>query len=208
MTGVRVLRFALLAGISLLLILSAGCAFREEPCCPEEKPEEEKEMVWAKQTEVDSLEERVEHLQEQLTEAKTTTAEAMTTAEKALKCCREDYAPVMTEEIFFGFDSAELTDFAREKLDGLAERLKQDPDYIIEITGHTDAVGSNAYNLRLGQQRADAVRSYFANTHNVDLSRIAISSAGEQEPQATNDTEDGRARNRRATISVMGFDLE
>ncbi len=203
----NVLRFAILASISVLLLLTAGCAFREEPCCPEEeKPE--MDTLWAKQVAVDSLEERVEMLKEQLVEAESATAEAMMTAEKALKCCREDYSPVMTEEVFFAFNSAELSDFAREKLDGLAEKFKQDPDYIIEITGHTDAIGSNAYNLRLGQERADAVRTYLANTHNIELSKIAISSAGEQKPKATNETDEGRARNRRATISVMGYGLQ
>ena len=135
-------------------------------------------------------------------------ADAMDTAEKALKCCRKEFVVVLAEEVYFAFNSADLDAESKGKLDRVAEKLKLDPDYIIEIAGHTDAIGANDYNIVLGQKRAGSVRSYLADKHQIDYARIAIRSGGKEEPIATNDDDTGRAKNRRATVSVLGYSLE
>jgi len=107
--------------------------------------------------------------------------------------------------VTFEADSARLTAQGRSTLDGLAATLAAQPALQVEIAGHTDAVGSDAYNTLLSQQRAEAVRSYLVEK-GVDESRLSAVGYGEAEPIAANDTEDGRIANRRVEfrISVAG----
>jgi len=162
---------------------------------------------YAEKADLEALEARVADLEERVTANEKLAADAMSTADKALKCCRKEFVTVHAEEVNFAFNSTELTAAAQAKIDIVANKMKEDPDYIIEIAGHTDAIGNEDYNIVLGQKRADAVRSYLVSKHHVALSRIAIRSGGKDEPVAANDTDDGRGKNRRATISVLGYSL-
>ena len=127
------------------------------------------------------------------------------TAEKALKCCRKDYSVVMTEEIYFDFNKFNVKASETAALDRIAAKLKGDPDLICECKGHTDGVGNVDYNIVLGQKRADAARMYLIDKHNIAMGRVAIRTFGKDAPVASNDTEDGRAKNRRVTVDVLGF---
>lgn len=101
----------------------------------------------------------------------------------------------------FGFDSSNLTSAAMANLDKLAEVLINNPDTNINIYGHTDSKGSDEYNLSLSDRRAAAVKSYLASK-GIASSRMIPMGVGEKEPIATNDTDAGRAQNRRVEFAI------
>lgn len=97
--------------------------------------------------------------------------------------------------------SAQLTEQGRQTLDGVAETLKAQENLKIEIAGHTDSVGSEAFNTLLSQQRADAVRAYLIEK-GIDERRVTAVGYGELEPIDTDDTEEGRSANRRVEFRI------
>lgn len=101
----------------------------------------------------------------------------------------------------FGFDSAVLTSTAKGNLDKLAEVLKNNPDTNISIYGHTDSKGSDTYNLTLSEKRVNAVVDYLTSL-SISRSRMTAKGLGESEPIATNETEEGRAKNRRVEFAI------
>ncbi|MEQ1439531.1 OmpA family protein [Fontimonas sp. SYSU GA230001] len=105
--------------------------------------------------------------------------------------------------VSFGNDDAILTSASRAALEAVAESLKAQPGTRIEIGGHTDNVGNDAYNNVLSQQRAEAVRQFLIS-RGVDGSRLVAMGYGEFRPIASNDTADGRAQNRRVEFRVIG----
>jgi peptidoglycan-associated lipoprotein len=104
----------------------------------------------------------------------------------------------------FRFGQAVMPDTAQEELDRLVQQLKAEPNgAYIEIEGHTDSTGPKDYNYRLGLQRAEAVKRYLYEQHQVPLHRISVISYGPDKPIAPNNTRDGRAQNRRVVIKVL-----
>jgi peptidoglycan-associated lipoprotein len=132
------------------------------------------------------------------------TVEAQTDAiERATQ--RLVYEVVMSEqESGFRFDSAELPDAAKEQIDELVVKLKQEPrNVFITIEGHTDSTGSKAVNDRVGLDRAKAVEQYLYEQHQIPLHKMEVISYGENNPVGPNTTRAGRAQNRRVEIKVM-----
>lgn len=115
----------------------------------------------------------------------------------------DNYALQNTASVRFKFDSYQLTPEAKESLDQLASQIKGQGNFILEIQGFADWVGSDAYNNQLTQKRADAVRRYLAEQHEVPLFRMHILGFGEMRPVADNKTRDGRAENRRVEIRLL-----
>jgi outer membrane protein OmpA-like peptidoglycan-associated protein len=104
----------------------------------------------------------------------------------------------------FTFGKADLPDEVMARLDQVIGALKADPKGVfIEIEGHTDNVGSREFNEHLGMERAEAVKRYVYERHQVPLHRISAISYGEDKPIASNGTRDGRAQNRRVVIRVL-----
>lgn len=105
-------------------------------------------------------------------------------------------------KIRFPFDKSTKTlgNQVENYLETLAERVKESKE-TINIVGHTDNVDSDAYNMRLGQQRADFVKQRLLS-HGVASSLISTSSMGESDPEASNSTADGRKLNRRAVVTL------
>jgi outer membrane protein OmpA-like peptidoglycan-associated protein len=105
----------------------------------------------------------------------------------------------------FKFGDAELPDGARDEIDRLASQLKSDApkNVYIEIEGHTDATGEVTVNERLGLERAEAVKRYLHESHQIPLHRMNTISYGEEKPVAPNDTREGRAQNRRVVVRVL-----
>jgi outer membrane protein OmpA-like peptidoglycan-associated protein len=104
----------------------------------------------------------------------------------------------------FKFNKAELPDEAKARLDELVSQAKADPKGIyIEIEGHTDNTGNKEYNKTLGEQRAEAVKRYLYEQHQVPLHKINVISYGEDKPVAPNNTRDGRAQNRRVVVRIL-----
>jgi peptidoglycan-associated lipoprotein len=123
--------------------------------------------------------------------------------EKASK--RLVYEVVLSEDKGnFKFGKAVMPDEAKGELDQLVQKLKAEPNgAFIEIEGHTDAAGTPAINYRLGLERAENVKRYLYEQHQVPLHRINVISYGEDKPIAPNKTRDGRAQNRRVVIKVL-----
>ncbi|HSU76802.1 MAG TPA: OmpA family protein [Burkholderiales bacterium] len=103
------------------------------------------------------------------------------------------------------FDSgkADLKPEGQAKLDQLVAKLKQIDFDSITVTGHTDNVGADAFNQKLSQRRADAVKVYFGK-HGIDQSKIKTAGRGKSSPVADNKTAQGRARNRRVEVVISG----
>lgn len=108
----------------------------------------------------------------------------------------------MPGAITFGFDSSALAPQFRPVLDDLAMTLNEYNQTIIEVAGHTDSVGDAAYNQTLSEQRAATVATYLAG-RGVMRDRMITIGAGESRPIASNDTEAGRAQNRRVEITLV-----
>ena len=154
---------------------------------------------------VDSLRQRMSDLERRLGEVAKTADDARTTAEKALKCCRKDYTVLETKDIYFDFNKYDLRPDARATLDTVAMKLASDPDYIAELGGFCDSVGTSDYNIVLGQKRADAARMYLVNEKKINLGRLAIRTFGKTSPIESNSTDKGRAMNRRVSIDILGY---
>ncbi len=101
----------------------------------------------------------------------------------------------------FGYDSADLTAAAKTNLDKLAQVLVNNPDTNINIYGHTDSRGTDEYNQKLSERRANAVKSYLLSK-GIATTRMMAMGVGEAEPVATNDTDAGRAQNRRVEFAI------
>lgn len=105
----------------------------------------------------------------------------------------------------FDFDSAVIKPEMAAALDNVSRAVKKSGgDEMLTIVGHTDAVGSEAYNYELGLRRAEATREYLLST-GIPASRMVTRSAGKLEPIATNETDAGRARNRRIEIRTQVY---
>jgi outer membrane protein OmpA-like peptidoglycan-associated protein len=101
-------------------------------------------------------------------------------------------------------NGAALPDAAKARLDQMVNQLKADPKGIfIEIEGHTDNVGAAAYNEHLGLERAEMVKRYLYEQHQVPLHKINVISYGEDKPVAPNKTREGRGQNRRVVVRVL-----
>ena len=104
----------------------------------------------------------------------------------------------------FKFGKTDLPDSAKQRIDQMITDLKADPKGVfIELEGHTDNVGSKTYNMELGHERAEAVKRYLYEAHQVPLHKINVISYGEDKPVSPNNTRDGRAQNRRVVIKVL-----
>ena len=103
------------------------------------------------------------------------------------------------------FGQTELPDEAKGEIDRLAGQLKADAqrNVYIEIEGHTDATGEPTVNDRLGLERAEAVKKYLHESHQIPLHRMNTISYGEENSVAPNDTTEGRAQNRRVVVRVL-----
>ena len=133
-------------------------------------------------------------------EAVNTKADALDKASKRLI-----YEVVLSEDKGnFKFGKAVMPDEAKAELDTLVQQLKAEPKgAYIEIEGHTDSAGTPEGNYKLGLDRAENVKRYLYEQHQVPLHRINIISYGEDKPIAPNKTRDGRAQNRRVVIKVL-----
>lgn len=107
----------------------------------------------------------------------------------------------MPELILFDFNKYEVKDGIKPSLNSLAKALKENKDIRIKIDGYTDFIGSEGYNLELSVKRAKAIKNYFVSKGAID-NNISIEGYGEQNPNASNATEAGRAKNRRVEFII------
>jgi outer membrane protein OmpA-like peptidoglycan-associated protein len=107
----------------------------------------------------------------------------------------------IASEVSFDFDSASLKSAFTPTLNKVADILQRYPNTIIHVVGYTDSVGSESYNMKLSERRAQSVVDYLSS-RGVSSSRLYAIGKGESDPRATNDTEAGRQLNRRVELFV------
>ncbi len=106
-------------------------------------------------------------------------------------------------DAFFDFDKAVLKPEGKAKLDDLVSKVKGINLEVIIAVGHTDSVGSDAYNQKLSVRRSEAVKAYLVSK-GIEKNRVYTEGKGEKQPVADNKTKEGRAKNRRVEIEVVG----
>ena len=117
--------------------------------------------------------------------------------------CVIEKQTIVLQNVNFEFDSAQLTASAKESLLKVARGLSDQTSMKVEIAGHTDSKGSDAYNMKLSDRRAAAVREFLIS-QGVSSSQLSSRGYGEDDPVADNSTETGRAQNRRVEFRVLG----
>ena len=168
--------------------------------------EVEKTQQRVQQTEVriDAVDKQA---QSGITEAKGSAQAAMTKAQEAEKAAKGKLIYTVTlsnDKVRFPVNKAEISDEAKAMLDeAVGPLVKENRGVWFEIEGHTDNTGDAAYNFKLGEERAMAVRDYIAKTHGIALNRLNVISYGEEKPVAENKTRDDRAQNRRVVIRIL-----
>jgi outer membrane protein OmpA-like peptidoglycan-associated protein len=175
--------------------------------------EENQERTKANETRIGEVDQRVAQADQKAGQAGTradaayTAAEAVNTRAEAIEKAskRLVYEVVLSEDKGnFKFGKAVMPDEAKAEIDQLVQKLKAEPNgAFIEIEGHTDSAGDPKTNYRLGLERAENVKRYLYEQHQVPLHRINVISYGEDKPIAPNKTRDGRAQNRRVVIKVL-----
>ena len=164
------------------------------------------EQVAAEDTKVQATQGQVSQHETRLGQLDQATKDALDRATAAGKLAEGKflYSMVLSDDsVKFRAASSKLSSEAQQRLTDFAEKLKNDNRNVyVEIQGHTDSKGADAINIRLGEERAEAVR-LFMNQHGVPLNRMATISYGKQDPAGNNKTRTGRAQNRRVVLVVM-----
>jgi OmpA-OmpF porin, OOP family len=106
-------------------------------------------------------------------------------------------------DVLFDFDKAVIKPEGKSKLDDISNKAKGVNLEVVIAIGHADSVGSDAYNQRLSVRRAESVKAYLASK-GIEANRVYTEGKGEKQPVADNKTADGRAKNRRVEIEVIG----
>jgi outer membrane protein OmpA-like peptidoglycan-associated protein len=142
-----------------------------------------------------------------ISEAKGSAQSAMTKAQEAEKAAKGKLIYTVTlsnDKVRFPVNKAEISDEAKALIDeAVAPLVQANRGVWFEIEGHTDNTGDAAYNFKLGEERAMAVRDYIARKHGIALNRLNVISYGEEKPVADNKTREDRAQNRRVVIRIL-----
>jgi outer membrane protein OmpA-like peptidoglycan-associated protein len=199
------------AATAFCLVLAGGCASKkyvdEGITVQDSKVADIETQVEKNQRDLRDTGKRVDEAGKSARSAQRTGEKAQATADKAYRMAEGKllYKVVLSDTAGnFELNSDGLSDQARKSLDNLAARLKKENTGVyLEIEGHTDNSGAEAYNMRLALQRAEAVRRYLNSEQGIPLHRMSVISYGESRPAADNGTREGRAANRRVEIRVL-----
>ena len=171
------------------------------------KIHEVQDSVEANQKSISELSAKQAALETEVAKLSETAADALKRAEHANKLAKGKFLYEETlaiNDVPFSFDRYALSDEAKAALDAFAAKAKEmTENAYVEIQGHTDNIGSEAYNLKLGQKRADVVLHYLNMEAGLPLFRMNSTSYGEYKPIADNSSKAGRAENRRVTLIVL-----
>jgi outer membrane protein OmpA-like peptidoglycan-associated protein len=109
----------------------------------------------------------------------------------------------MSSEVLFDFDKAVLKNEFKPTLDDTKKVFDAQPELKVQIEGHTDSIGTDAYNQKLSERRANAVKKYLVEQVGISADRLKAVGYGESRPAYSNDTKEGRSKNRRVEFSPM-----
>ena len=150
---------------------------------------------------------RIEEVNQETQAAKGSAQQALVKATEAEKAAKGKLIYTVTlsnDKVTFPLNRSEVSDDAKALIDEAIAQLKaENKGVFFEIEGHTDSTGPDAYNVKLGDDRAQAVRGYLHDQHGIALSRMEVISYGEAKPVQDNKTRDNRAQNRRVVIKVL-----
>ena len=163
--------------------------------------------VEGNQKAISDLQAKDKQLEEQIAKLSETAKDALARANEAGKLAEGTFVAeviLSDDQVQFGFDKASLSDEGKAALDAFAKQvIAKNKGVFVEIQGHTDSIGSEEYNLKLGYKRAEAAMQYLAREHAFPLHRMNVISYGEFKPIADNGTREGRAQNRRVGLVVL-----
>ena len=128
--------------------------------------------------------------------------------EKIVTVTEERIVGLKTDDILFPFDNENIPPQYHEELDAIGEFIQENPQSFVVIHGYADSRGEAEYNMKLSHRRAEAVADYLRKGFNIAENRMVVMWYGDLNPIAGNDTEEGRARNRRVEIGVGGLSKE
>ncbi len=191
----------LVAGLSVMLI--AGCASKGYV----NKTVAEEHVKT--QASIDAVQQEAQANKEAIERLQTLAAQIEKKADLAINKAKgfEDYQVLWEGEIYFDFNSSEVTTAAREVLDQAGQKMTADKSSVMEIGGYCDPVGSQAYNLTLGDRRAAEAKFYLVDDYGINLYRLFLVSYGSKKAQAG--LGDGRnsstyAKQRKVTLKLWG----
>ena len=203
-------RLLVIATAGMLALLPLGCATKKHVKQEVERIDKEMETIESSveesQVRLKEQDSRIAEHGEKIAQLSQESQEALNRAQSAEKLAQGKllYEVALTDDrVQFRTGKADLPDTGKEIVDNLLEQLKKDNKNVyIEIQGYTDSVGSDEYNMKLGQDRAESVRRYLAG-NGIPLHRMSTISYGESRPIASNNTRDGRSKNRRVVVLVL-----
>ncbi len=161
---------------------------KEEPAEAEAAPVDTAALNKAKADSLEKVRLEAERLEAERLEAERARVEKLINA-------------LMSDDVYFDFDKSELTEKAKEILTQVGDILLKEPRFVIVVEGHTDARGTEDYNMTLGSKRAMKVKD-FLSAYGVGAERMETISFGKEKPKAAGDSEEAYAQNRRANFKV------
>jgi OmpA-OmpF porin, OOP family len=218
----RVIEATVVAGV---LLMAGGCATKkyvaqtEDPINKKVEQLDKTEQNTQKQLEAD--EPKISAAQEKADSADSRAGDAIARADAASKksdqmsatlrnelneriANLDDFKPAGDTVVLFKFNSAKLSDDAKQQLDQLASgSMENRKRYFIAIEGFTDKIGSDEYNLQLSRRRAEAVQKYLVENHKVPVFRIQIVGLGKDEPVNDQKTRADREKDRRVQVTIF-----
>ena len=169
--------------------------------------EKTQERVKRNEVRIDEVNQAAQTAQAGANEARGIGQQALTRATEAERAAKGKLIYTVTlsnDKVTFPLNKARISDEAKQIVDGAIVQLKQENRGVyFEIEGHTDSTGPEAYNMKLGEQRAEAVRNYMHDELGIALNRMEVISYGETKPVEDNKTREHRAQNRRVVIKVL-----
>jgi peptidoglycan-associated lipoprotein len=187
------LTFLFIFSGTLLLVSCAKKAVQTEPSM-----QTEQEMSEEGNSNAEEMEDQQTMGDKDIEEERLAAEEARMQAEEEASAARDKFA---SEDIYFDFDSAAILNSGQGILQEKAQYLNDNPDAVAVIEGHCDERGTDAYNLALGERRADAVKDYLVNL-GIDPERMSTISYGEERPIDPSKTEAAWTKNRRAHLYI------
>jgi outer membrane protein OmpA-like peptidoglycan-associated protein len=203
------------AGMAMVLLAVPGCVTKKQFRSTVEDTDNRigtiEGDVESSQRRLEGLEQTTDRIGSEAERANRTGSQALSAAERAAEEARRASEgrllwkiTLSDDKVKFPLDEATLSDEAIAELDQLASRVKSlNKAVYLEIEGHTDSTGAEAYNRTLGQQRAEAVLRYLNEKAGIPLHAMNVISHGEKTPIADNSSREGRSQNRRVVVKVL-----